>query len=81
MASVLAFEKRWGQKAVELPINDKAWEIEAYYITQVGISAILMLSPKRIILGGGVMKQGHLFPLIRKQVSLPDLNSYISTTI
>lgn len=44
-----------------------------------------MLSPARIILGGGLMKQEYLLPLIRKQVntilseyvSLPDLNSYI----
>lgn len=37
---------------------------------------ICTLSPNRVILGGGVMHQGHLFPLIREQVRRL-LNGYI----
>ena len=54
------------------------WEIEAYYIGQALCNIILTLSPQRIILGGGVMHQMQLFPLIRKQVK-EQLNGYIKT--
>ena len=37
---------------------------------------ILMLAPQRIIMGGGVMDQAHLFPLIRSEVQCL-LNGYI----
>jgi fructokinase len=37
---------------------------------------ICMLSPQRVILGGGVMSQTHLFPRIRRLVH-PLLNGYI----
>jgi fructokinase len=36
------------------------------------------VSPQRIILGGGVMEQLHLFPMIRRNV-LSRLNGYINT--
>jgi fructokinase len=41
------------------------------------MNTILMVSPQRIILGGGVMDQAHLFPLIRTKV-LVRLNGYIN---
>ncbi|CAM3780117.1 ROK family protein [Marinicrinis lubricantis] len=71
-----AIEKRWKQKAYELPEDHPAWQMEAYYISQAVISAILMLSPKKIILGGGVMKQQQLFPLIHEEVK-KGLNGYV----
>lgn len=85
MAAGPAIEARWGTKAVNLESNHPAWDLEAYYIAQGLMSYILTLSPKRIILGGGVMKQAHLFPKIRKNletllngyVNLPDLSTYI----
>ena len=40
------------------------------------INFILTLSPERIILGGGVMEQPQLFPLIRSQVR-ERLNAYL----
>ena len=39
-----------------------AWEIEAEYLAQMCVNTTVMLSPKRIVLGGGVMHQEHLFP-------------------
>jgi fructokinase len=32
------------------------------------VNWIYTLSPQKIILGGGVMQQAHLFPLIRREV-------------
>lgn len=68
LASGPAIEARYKQKASSLDQNHIAWEIEAYYIAQALVNYILILSPNRILLGGGVMHQKHLFPLIRKQV-------------
>ncbi len=77
MASGPAIEKRWGKKAYELPEEHTAWEIEAHYLSVGLMDIILMISPEKIILGGGVMKQSHLFPIIRKKVQ-ERLNGYIS---
>ncbi|MFC5469368.1 ROK family protein [Cohnella suwonensis] len=68
MAAGPAIEARWGVKGHELAADHPAWEMEAFYIGQAISSAVLLLSPKRIILGGGVMHQMHLFPLVREQV-------------
>ncbi|MEG0137161.1 MAG: ROK family protein [Cetobacterium sp.] len=78
MASGPSIEKRWGVKAFTLPTNHEAWELEAFYIAQALVNFILTLSPEKIILGGGVMKQQHLFPLIRKEV-VKLLNGYVQT--
>ncbi len=76
LASGPAIEKRWGKKAYELGENHLAWDMEAYYIAQAVSVYILTLSPKKIILGGGVMHQKQLFPLIHKYVK-ELLNGYI----
>ena len=68
MAAGPAIEKRWGIKGAELAPDHPAWAIEAHYIAQAVANTIFLLSPKRVILGGGVMKQEHLFPLIRSEV-------------
>jgi len=50
--------------------------MEAFYIGQAVAGTILMLSPKKVILGGGVMHQKQLFPLIREEVRR-NLNGYV----
>ena len=78
MAAGPAIEDRWGKKAVELADDDKVWDLESTYIAQALCTYILTLSPQIIILGGGVMHQEQLFPLIRKKV-LEQLKGYIVT--
>lgn len=78
MASGPAIEERWGIKGNEIPKEHKAWDLEAYYIAQALVNYILILSPEKIILGGGVMKQQQLFPKIRAQVKTI-LNEYVQT--
>ncbi|MEO0537223.1 MAG: ROK family protein [Cyanobacteria bacterium P01_A01_bin.123] len=68
LASGFAMEKRWQQKAASLPADHPAWALEAHYLATGLINFILMLSPERVILGGGVMEQPQLFPLVRSQV-------------
>lgn len=77
MAAGPAIEARWGAKGHELPAGHKAWEIEAFYIAESVTQAVLLLSPEKIILGGGVMQQSQLFPLVGEAVSR-NLNGYVS---
>ncbi len=76
LASGTALEHLWGKKAENLPVGHPAWETEASYIAGALRSFICTMSPQRIILGGGVMNQAHLFPLIR-QKTLEALNGYV----
>ena len=71
-----ALEGRWKVKGSELPEDHPAWAMEAFYIGQAVAGTILMLSPKKVILGGGVMHQKQLFPLIREEVRR-NLNGYV----
>lgn len=64
-----AIEERWGKSAKELAGRAEVWELEAHYIAQALVDYILILAPEKIILGGGVMKQRQLFPLIRAEVA------------
>ena len=73
-----AIEERWGKKGIELKDCEEVWDLEAYYIAQALTGYILTLSPDMIILGGGVMHQLQLFPMIRNYVT-EMLNGYIKT--
>lgn len=85
MAAGPAIEERWGKKAAELADNDKVWELEAYYIAQALYNYFLTLSPEKFVLGGGVMKQRQVFPLIKQYmqemnqgyVELPPMDDFI----
>ncbi len=85
LAAGPAIEGRWGQKGIELVDRNEVWELEGYYIAQALMQYILIVSPKKIILGGGVMNQKQVFPSIyqhlkeflRDYVLLPELSEYI----
>lgn len=78
LASGPAIEARWGKKAAELADMSEVWDLEADYIAQALTGYILTLSPRMIILGGGVMHQEQLMPLIRDKVTRM-LGGYIRT--
>jgi fructokinase len=78
MAAGPALEKRWGQPGATLPPDHPAWKLEAYYLALGLVNFICTLSPQRIIMGGGVMEQVHLFPLIRQNVQT-FLNGYVQS--
>jgi len=71
-----AIERRYGVKGTELSVDHEAWQLVAYYIAQALTSTVLLLSPEKIILGGGVMHQEQLFPLIHEQLK-QNLNGYV----
>jgi fructokinase len=78
LANGPAMEARWGQRAETLPREHPAWELEAHYLALALVNFICTLSPQRIIMGGGVMQQAHLFPLIRDRV-VNLLNNYVQS--
>jgi fructokinase len=69
LASGPALERRWGQRAETLAADHPAWDLEARYVASALTSLVLVLSPERVILGGGVMQVSALFPLIRKHLT------------
>ncbi|MGX7263362.1 ROK family protein [Enterococcus crotali] len=85
LAAGPALEKRTGVKGQLLEMDHDVWAVEAFYLAQALMNYTLVLSPEKIILGGGVMKQTQLFPKIRESleqqlggyVSLPALDEYI----
>lgn len=78
LASGPALEGRWGQRAETLPAGHPAWVLEARYLALGVVDFICTLSPQRVIMGGGVMEQPHLLPLVRQQVQ-ELLNGYLQT--
>jgi fructokinase len=67
LASGRAVEARWGQPAAELA-DDGVWELQARYLALGLVCVICVLSPERIVLGGGVMARPGLLPLVRHAV-------------
>lgn len=80
LASGPALEERRGLKGIDIPADDKAWKLEAYYLGQAIVNLILTLSPERIILGGGIMHQEQLFEMIRNETK-KQLNGYVKTAL
>ncbi len=76
LASGPAIAKRWGKPADELPSDHSAWRLQADYLALAVNNLVCTLSPQRVILGGGVMEQAFLFPMIRKR-TLELLNNYV----
>ncbi len=89
MAAGPAIKERWQvDSALDLPPDHVAWQLEAEYLAYALTNFILVLSPQRIIMGGGVMKQSQLFPIIRdktrqylagyiKNSSIDNIDQYI----
>ncbi|WP_280521357.1 ROK family protein [Paenibacillus mangrovi] len=84
-----SLSKRWGVPGADLTPDHPAWEMEAYYLAQALMNYILILSPQKIVMGGGVMKQQQLFPLIHTKlqellsgyVQLPAISEHIADYI
>ena len=77
LASGPAIEERWGVSGDLIPPAHPAWALEAHYIGLALEILVCTLSPQRFILGGGVMKQAQLFPLVRAEVPRL-LNGYVA---
>ena len=78
LASGPAIKARYGKEPFELIDNEKVWELEADYIGKAIMQYICCYSPRRVILGGGVMHVEKLFSMIREK-TLEYMNGYIKT--
>ena len=76
LASALALERRWGAPPADLDDDPAVWELESRYLALGIVAVICVLSPERVIVGGGVMNRPQLVELVRRDVS-ELLNEYI----
>jgi fructokinase len=69
LASGPAIQNRWQSPAEDLAPDHAAWNIQADYLAQACLNVLMIAPPQKIILGGGVMHQAHLFPLVREHLT------------
>jgi fructokinase len=67
LASGDALRQRWGRDAHDLD-DGPPWELEAQYLALGLVNVVCAVSPERIILGGGVMKQPTLLARVRERL-------------
>jgi fructokinase len=79
LASGPALAARWGKPADTLPPDHPAWLLEARYLALALVTFICILMPQRILIGGGILHQAHVFPRVRYEVQQL-LNNYIQVS-
>ena len=80
MACSVALAKRGalsGTSALkDLSDDDPQWEAAAHYLGALCANVVLLASPERIVLSGGVMLRASLFPRVRERMQKL-LNGYV----
>lgn len=71
-----AIAGRWGREGKDLAYKDEVWEMESHYLAQLVRNCMMTVAPNRIVMGGGVMQQERLFPMIREKVAA-QVNGYM----
>jgi fructokinase len=79
LASGRAIEARWGKPADELD-DPAVWELEAHYLGLGLVSVMCVLSPERILVGGGVASRDGLLGLVQREV-LSLMNGYLDSKV
>ncbi len=69
LASGPAMERRWGVRAQALPRHHPGWALESRYLALGLANLVCTLSPRRIVMGGGVMHNLDIFPMIRHELN------------
>jgi fructokinase len=80
-----AMAARWGRPATELPDDHDAWFLEARYVAAGLGNLALVLSPERIVVGGGVGQRPTLLAAVRTELAaqlagyltLPPLETFL----
>ena len=78
MAAGPALAARLGRPADDVPDDDPVWEIEARYLALGLAACVLAVSPRRIVVGGGVVvsRAASLLPRVRAALA-EVLNGYV----
>jgi fructokinase len=76
MASGPAIGQRWNAKPEELGADHEAWELEARYLAKAFATYTLVISPERILMGGGVGLKSGLAERVSSYVG-EELGGYV----
>lgn len=76
LASGPAIRARWGSDLSDLHLTHPGRAIVAGYLAQLVVAIALLHSPRCLVLGGGVMADGALLPLVR-QATCSLLHGYL----
>jgi fructokinase len=77
LASGPAIQARFGKRGETLADNDPFWELEAGYIAYALANYIFTFPPKKIVLGGGVLRKDFLYNRVRSRL-YGILNKYLN---
>jgi fructokinase len=71
MAAGPALAMRLGRPADPVPADDPIWSIEAQYLALGLAGCLLVLSPRRIVIGGGIVESRAetLLPIVRRELA------------
>lgn len=69
--------------------DDPIWDVAAHYLAHMCVALVLLASPERIVLSGGVMKRASLYTKVRAQtralingyIAAPEVNARIDSYI
>jgi predicted NBD/HSP70 family sugar kinase len=75
LASGVALRQRYGRAAEDLT-DPAVWELEADYLALGLLAVIHILTPQRLIIGGGVTHHSDLLPNVRRRI-LELVNGYL----
>ena len=81
LASAIAMRERWGRPPEEIPPDHPAWRLEASYLALGLVNVALTLSPQRIILGGGLVGNESLLPVVRAGAVLAATGSLLGLVL
>jgi fructokinase len=68
LASGAAIRVRRGLPGEALTVDDPVWALEARYLALGLANIVVMLAPRRVIVGGGVMRQSSLLARVREEM-------------
>ena len=68
LASGPAIAARWGKPAHELPADHPAWDTQAWCLAHGILALLAIVSPSRVIVGGGVSQAAGLHAKINAQL-------------
>ena len=68
LASGPAIAGRWGSPGSQLPAGHPAWETEAWYLAHGILALLAIVSPARVIVGGGVSQVAGLHRQIHERL-------------
>lgn len=78
LANAPSLAARWKTDPALLVDDHPAWDFEAFYLGQAIHNLILVCAPKKVIIGGGVLKRNKLIEKVRDQTQVI-LNGYIQS--